>query len=441
MLALFVFAACAFITRAQYPDIPAASSGEIQFYVDHASFNGTEDYQFVEFYIMLFADQLNADEDEDELKAEYAVNTIITDTHQNEVNKNSWETEAVIDDEVSSTKIIYDKWIENLLPGEYNLKINLKDKSSGRKGEAEYAFIIKKEEENIPSASQIEFVSRIETGAAENQFSKGKYSVIPNPSRRYGMLNPILYLYFEIYNLPDESDSLLIKYSAINSSGETVKNFPSAYVKVNGSSAAVVHGLNTANMPSGIYDLSAQVMELNGNKLAELRRRFEVIQMDYTELQQNFFVDEAEVFGKLLSIIGSPNEIKIYESLEQSAKPSFILQYWKNLDPTPGTPENEYLTRIQQRFIYAEKNFGWGSTPGWQTERGRILLKYGMPDEIDQHQSEPDTRPYEIWKYKQERSFIFVFADLRDNGNYVLIHSDKEGEISNLRWPDYIKLL
>src|SRR5690606_394028 len=292
MLALFVFAACAFITRAQYPDIPAASSGEIQFYVDHASFNGTEDYQFVEFYIMLFADQLNADEDEDELKAEYAVNTIITDTHQNEVNKNSWETEAVIDDEVSSTKIIYDKWIENLLPGEYNLKINLKDKSSGRKGEAEYAFIIKKEEENIPSASQIEFVSRIETGAAENQFSKGKYSVIPNPSRRYGMLNPILYLYFEIYNLPDESDSLLIKYSAINSSGETVKNFPSAYVKVNGSSAAVVHGLNTANMPSGIYDLSAQVMELNGNKLAELRRRFEVIQMDYTELQQNFFVDE-----------------------------------------------------------------------------------------------------------------------------------------------------
>jgi GWxTD domain-containing protein len=95
----------------------------------------------------------------------------------------------------------------------------------------------------------------------------------------------------------------------------------------------------------------------------------------------------------------------------------FIEQFWLRRDPTPGTPENEARDEHYSRLAYVNEHLGTSlttpPTPGWRTDRGRILIRYGRPDEIESHpsggtydrpleQGGPTTRtfPFEIWLYK-----------------------------------------
>ncbi|HTC32889.1 MAG TPA: GWxTD domain-containing protein [Bryobacteraceae bacterium] len=73
----------------------------------------------------------------------------------------------------------------------------------------------------------------------------------------------------------------------------------------------------------------------------------------------------------------------------------FIEQFWLRRDPTPDTEENEYKEEHYRRIAYANERFASG-IPGWKTDRGRIYIVYGPPDEIDDHSSGGTyDRPYE----------------------------------------------
>ncbi len=90
----------------------------------------------------------------------------------------------------------------------------------------------------------------------------------------------------------------------------------------------------------------------------------------------------------------------------------FVEQFWLRRDPTPDTEENEYKEEIYRRIAYANEHFASG-IPGWKTDRGRIYIEYGPPDEIDSHPSggtyerpyeegggTTSTYPFEDWTYR-----------------------------------------
>jgi len=77
----------------------------------------------------------------------------------------------------------------------------------------------------------------------------------------------------------------------------------------------------------------------------------------------------------------------------------FIEQFWARRDPTPGTPENEFKAEHYRRIAYSNQHFNDDpATPGWASDRGRIYIVYGPPDEIDDHSS--DNPPYQEWLYR-----------------------------------------
>jgi GWxTD domain-containing protein len=91
---------------------------------------------------------------------------------------------------------------------------------------------------------------------------------------------------------------------------------------------------------------------------------------------------------------------------------NFIEAFWQRRDPTPDTEENEYKEEHYRRIAYANEHFAAG-IPGWKTDRGRIYIMYGPPDEIDAHPSggtyerpieegggETSTFPFEDWRYR-----------------------------------------
>jgi GWxTD domain-containing protein len=90
----------------------------------------------------------------------------------------------------------------------------------------------------------------------------------------------------------------------------------------------------------------------------------------------------------------------------------FVEQFWLRRDPTPDTEENEYKEEHYRRIAYANDHYASG-IPGWKTDRGRIYIEYGAPDEIDSHPSggsyerpieegggETSTYPFEDWRYR-----------------------------------------
>src|SRR5713226_135971 len=64
----------------------------------------------------------------------------------------------------------------------------------------------------------------------------------------------------------------------------------------------------------------------------------------------------------------------------------FIEQFWLRRDPTPDTVENEFKEEHYRRIAYANERFASG-IPGWRTDRGRIYIIWGKPDEIESHPS------------------------------------------------------
>ena len=111
----------------------------------------------------------------------------------------------------------------------------------------------------------------------------------------------------------------------------------------------------------------------------------------------------------------------------------FIEQFWLRRDPTPDTAENEYKDEHYRRMAYANEHFA-SSVPGRKTDRGRIYITLGPPDEIDSHPSGGNTRtsPFEDWRYRYVEGIgsnvNFEFVDSTGTGEFrVVDQREKDG--------------
>lgn len=73
-----------------------------------------------------------------------------------------------------------------------------------------------------------------------------------------------------------------------------------------------------------------------------------------------------------------------FQPAPQAPPESFIEQFWKRRDPTPDTERNEYREEHYRRIAYTNEHFKT-YIPGWKTDRGRVYIMYGPPDEIESH--------------------------------------------------------
>jgi len=120
----------------------------------------------------------------------------------------------------------------------------------------------------------------------------------------------------------------------------------------------------------------------------------------------------------------------------------FIEQFWLRRDPTPDTVENEYKEEHYRRIAYANERFASG-IPGWKTDRGRIYIAYGPPDEVESHPSggtynrpmeegggTTSTYPFEKWRYRYIEGIgtnvELEFVDPTMSGEYHLTMDPSE---------------
>jgi GWxTD domain-containing protein len=106
-------------------------------------------------------------------------------------------------------------------------------------------------------------------------------------------------------------------------------------------------------------------------------------------------------FNKEVYWILTETEREVFVRLQTSEqRDTFIEEFWKQRDPTPGTPRNEYYEEYQRRLAHVNKFFGRGtSREGWQTDRGRTYLLLGPPQYTSSVPNDMITHPIEVWFY------------------------------------------
>jgi GWxTD domain-containing protein len=139
-------------------------------------------------------------------------------------------------------------------------------------------------------------------------------------------------------------------------------------------------------------------------------------------------VEAAEdTFSRTARFIMTKEEKNIYRHLPgPQAREEFIDDFWKKRDPTPDTHENENRLEFERRIEYAGKWFKdrpdgrW-----WYTERGRILLQLGIPDERYGRVSAVRGTTWMVktdtWYYYRYR-LVLQFADKDGSGRYRLLN-------------------
>jgi GWxTD domain-containing protein len=131
----------------------------------------------------------------------------------------------------------------------------------------------------------------------------------------------------------------------------------------------------------------------------------------------------------------SDDERKTFMQLSNDEeRDQFIEAFWQRRNPNPDSEDNEFKEEHYARIAYANDHFAAG-IPGWKTDRGRIYIMYGKPDEIESHPSggaydrpmeegggSTSTYPFEDWRYRYlediGQEVIIEFVDTCMCGDY-----------------------
>jgi len=117
----------------------------------------------------------------------------------------------------------------------------------------------------------------------------------------------------------------------------------------------------------------------------------------------------------------------------------FIEAFWRQRDPSPGTPANEFKDEHIKRIAYANEFYSRDTTrPGWMTDRGKIHIILGPPLDVSRYEGESYAYPAQIWSYAGRLEYglpshyDLVFFKRRGVGEYVLYSPSQDGPASLL---------
>ncbi len=128
-------------------------------------------------------------------------------------------------------------------------------------------------------------------------------------------------------------------------------------------------------------------------------------------------------------------EREVFSALKTSSeREKFIRLFWRQRDPTPDTPENEFRTQYYERVASADETFGHGASKrGSLTDRGYHYLLLGQPLERHYFTTESQIWPCELWWYKGDQAlglppyFYLLFFQDQGVGDYRLYYPGVDG--------------
>lgn len=320
--------------------------------------------------------------------------------------------------------------------------------------------------QTIPFFSDIELSTYVDTVSTGSIFNKQGVAVFPDVNEYFKSEVNKLYSYFEIYNL-DTNKQYYLERNLLdaNQSQVELEEF-SKIQKIKIQNPKIILDEFLINqLYSGSYLLSYKLYEKQSKSVIASQkisffRNFPKPTHDFDEIDltsvknsfaYNFEYDSLFKAVASLEPIAEATEERVInndlitknhwqnkDNYDDLAK--FLFQFWKRrFYNNAGFEWEKYNEKVEE----AEELFGVRGIPGYKSDRGKLFLKYGKPDEFIARDNDNNTYPYEIWFYKKFDVFInrkFLFYDRTLVGkDYVMLHSNVNGYVQNPYWETEIQ--
>jgi GWxTD domain-containing protein len=346
----------------------------------------------------------------------------------------------------------------SLPAGSYNFELKVKDlnKTDGR-DIIFYDIITLNFVDTEVRFSGIEFVESYKATVQENILSRNGVDLVPYVSDFYPENIKHFVFYAEVYFtnkiLGNDTEFLLMYYIEPSSQIAPLPEFI-AMKKVKAADVIPVLGeFPIQNLSSGNYNLVIEVKnrenKVVGQKKIFFQRSNPKPAVDWNKLAETeisgTFVekytnpDSLKYFIACLYPISSDDDLSFAKNAIRSDSvfymQKFIYVFWKSRNN--NDPESEWK-KYKEQVEFVQKNYGTQIRKGFETDRGRVYLKYGCPDNIIESKHEPSAYPYEIWHYyllgeQRDKRFVFYNPQLVGD-DYTLLHSDAKGEVYDKNW-------
>ncbi len=348
--------------------------------------------------------------------------------------------------------------------GNYDVEIELKDLNAPEESSTTSATVAINVPE-IPNEtffSDIELVSAYKKTTEPGPLSKSGYDLLPMVSDsilRAEMSDLVLYteIYGTVKDLGEEEKFLFTAYLADADSNHAINSTRKFLRRSTAEVSPILTTLPLADVKSGHYNLIVEVRSRSNELIAqathpvkrEKRQSVDVLSLMEDESIEATWVSTFDTKASIYDYVHSlrpiatgqekgmlDNSFREFENSELKYMRRFMYAFWESRQS--GNGENAWLA-YKEKVDFVEEEFGTQNKRGFETDRGRIYLQYGAPNDITDRANEPSSYPYQIWRYYKTGQFNnvrFVFYDPTLMAvDYELLHSEGiRGEIQNPQW-------
>ncbi|RQV98151.1 GWxTD domain-containing protein [bacterium] len=433
--------------------------GEIPFEMDVAQFHAGDGWSYLEVYFSMSRSGISHVQTGSRFEGRLETNIRIMKV-DSVLNEKKDTLVDPVDDlkELEAGLRVFNVYSFYLKPGVYKIRFQSTDLNTGQSGWIERPLSVSAFSDDSLTLSDIQLASQIRPDTTRSAFLKNGYTVIPNASAIYGIEQPILYYYMEIYGLSPLAagrDSIYTVLATIeDTDGKTVKRDAFKQKIRRGASLLDVGKLHVAGLRSGTYKLVLAVTDSGVAKSVTAEKPFVVYRRaDFASNETNsastpasfasefdgMTDEELDANFKYCDFLATSQEKKTFKKLDLGSKRQFLKDFWQKRDENPMTAVNETKIAYFARINQSNQRFGTASKEGWKTDQGRVLIVYGEPDEIERFPGDMSGRYYEIWHYyKLEGGAIFVFVDIQNYGKLQLVHSTLTRETHDYDWEKWL---
>jgi len=358
-------------------------------------------------------DVLQFTQDDDHFRAAYEVNLTIVDREQNLAASRIWKRGL----EVADFALTNDRQQLNeesadftLAPGVYDLRVEISDVHTQRRLRRTYPLTLPDYDKPRLQLSTLAFGERF---TPPDSLQYNLLAVLTDANSSQGVC-------YEIYGV-QPGDTLRVQNFITDWKQEKLEEWHTTIVAAS-TRVRCFEALHGRLKYQGLQRLRVTVSARQQQAEAEADYRVQFTLPAEQNIAQ--LLQEYPGLAYLpLRYIASSKEFKRMSEASHEERERLVAEFWQQRDPSPNSGENELREEFYRRVAFAQMRFalhGLGKA-GWETDRGRIYIVYGPPQEVHHQMGELDPMPYEIWFYpKAERRFVFM--DKKGSGEYELVN-------------------
>lgn len=301
---------------------------------------------------------------------------------------------------------VFHKISASLPTGRYKGQLQLNDLESGESLAKDMELNFREFGRDKVHLSDILFIDKIDTTASGVEYT-------PNLQHVFDDVNSAFSAYVELYP-PEKGRDVEAQLSIADAKGDKLYTVDRVYPSSMQTISAVIPFRQHLKKPGEYYFI---VEAKSGKQTAKTQRMFSVFWGNVPMAKSNL-----EIAVDQLSLVAHKRDIEAVRNASEAERKIIYDEFWLKRDPTPNTNSNELKDEFFGRIDFSNRNFGEiaAGRSGWQTDRGKIYIVYGAPDNVDRRDAGMNTPATEVWHYNRLNRKYF-FADRDGEGAFRLV--------------------